>query len=229
MNTSYRDRSDHSSAIPVSSFAYRDICDASASPSREVLQAEAESARELERRAQERLTEQQVRDLVLKERSEAVAETEKRLAMEYEGKVLAYSASIQRTLDLFVAERKSYFARVESDVVHLALAIAAKILHREAQVDPLLIVTLVRIAVEKLHDGSSVTVRVSPERSDKWRECLAAHICGSNMTLVEDSRLTAGDCILETDLGSSNFSIDSQLREVEQGFCDLLAQRPVIK
>jgi flagellar assembly protein FliH len=37
------------------------------------------------------------------------------------------------------------------------------------------------------------------------------------------------DCVLETSLGSANFSINAQLKEVEQGFFDLLAQRPVIK
>jgi len=30
------------------------------------------------------------------------------------------------------------------------------------------------------------------------------------------------DCILETDLGSANFSIDAQMKEIEQGFFDLL-------
>ena len=43
------------------------------------------------------------------------------------------------------------------------------------------------------------------------------------------TNLPAGDCILETDMGSANFGIDAQLKEVEQGFFDLLAQRPVVK
>jgi len=37
------------------------------------------------------------------------------------------------------------------------------------------------------------------------------------------------DCVLETDVGSASFSIEAQLKEVEQGFFDLLAQRPQIK
>ena len=54
----------------------------------------------------------------------------------------------------FEAERSDYYARVEAEIVQLALAIAAKILHREAQVDPMLVAALVRMAVEKMREGS---------------------------------------------------------------------------
>jgi flagellar assembly protein FliH len=47
--------------------------------------------------------------------------------------------------------------------------------------------------------------------------------------VIEDAHLGPEDCILETDLGSANFSIDAQMKEIEQGFFDLLAQRPVVK
>jgi flagellar assembly protein FliH len=33
--------------------------------------------------------------------------------------------------------------------------------------------------------------------------------------------------MVETELGSANFGLDTQLKEVEQGFFDLLALRPV--
>ena len=39
----------------------------------------------------------------------------------------------------FAAAREQYFAAVEQQVVKLALAIAARVLHREAQIDPLLL------------------------------------------------------------------------------------------
>jgi flagellar assembly protein FliH len=132
-------------------------------------------------------------------------------------------------VELFKAERKSYFSRVESEVVQLALAIASKVLHREAQVDPMLVAALVRVAVDKLHDGSSVSVRVSPAQAEKWTTYLANPLNGSSIAVIEDTHLGPDDCILETDLGSANFSIDAQMKEIEQGFFDLLAQRPVIK
>jgi flagellar biosynthesis/type III secretory pathway protein FliH len=44
--------------------------------------------------------------------------------------------------------------------------------------------------------------------------------------VVEDAELNDQDCIVETELGSANFSLEKQLKEVEQGFFDLLAVRP---
>jgi flagellar assembly protein FliH len=172
---------------------------------------------------------EEIEKLLHMARVEAASATENRLRAEYEARSASEAAKIKEALELFLDERKNYFASVEADVVQLALAISAKILHREAQVDPLLVATLVRVAVDKLHDGSSVSVRVSPEAATKWRDCLAHPLNGSTITLVEDAHLGPQDCILETDLGSANFSIDAQLKEVEQGFFDLLARRPVVK
>jgi flagellar assembly protein FliH len=93
----------------------------------------------------------------------------------------------------------------------------------------MLVAALVRVAIDKLHDGSSVSVRVQPAEAAKWRAFLANPPNGSNIEIVEDAHLGAADCILETELGSANFSIEAQMKEVEQGFFDLLAQRPVIK
>jgi flagellar assembly protein FliH len=174
-------------------------------------------------------TAQEVENLIHSARVEAVAETEDRMRNQASSASEEEAAKIKNAIDLFQTERKEYFARVESDVVHLAIAIAAKILHRESQVDPMLIAGLVRVAIDKLHDGSAVSVRVSSSEVEKWKKYLINPANGATIQIVADDNLGAKDCVLETDLGSANFSIDAQLKEVEQGFFDLLAQRPSIK
>jgi flagellar assembly protein FliH len=47
--------------------------------------------------------------------------------------------------------------------------------------------------------------------------------------VVEDLTLEPKACVLETELGSANLGLDAQLKEVEQGFFDLLARRPETK
>ena len=107
------------------------------------------------------------------------------------------------------------------------MAIAAKILHREAQVDPMLVAALVRMAMEKMRDGSSVTVRVGRGNGRRWKEFFDRQPGVSRFEVVEDEGLSDKDCMVETELGSTNFGLDTQLKEVEQGFFDLLALRPV--
>jgi flagellar assembly protein FliH len=216
-------------SVPVTSFSYRDIGASVSLPVKETGHVGAGAAQEREPQAAPGLSAQEIEDLLNRARVEAVAQTEARLNTEAESRANAEAEKIRHALELFQVERKDYFARVESEVVQLALAIAAKILHRESQVDPMLVAALVRVAIDKLHDGSSVSVRVSPAEAAKWRAFLANPLNGSTIEVTEDAHLGAADCVLETELGSANFSIDAQMKEVEQGFFDLLAQRPVIK
>jgi flagellar biosynthesis/type III secretory pathway protein FliH len=51
----------------------------------------------------------------------------------------------------------------------------------------------------------------------------------SHVEVTEDSQLGEHDCLLETELGTANFGLDTQLKEVEQGFFDLLALRPATR
>jgi flagellar assembly protein FliH len=227
-NFSFDELANNSFPFPVSSFLYRDTGAPVMANAKDTRQAQTAPA-EGNQHATPSLSMQEIDKLLKAARDEAVAETEKRLEKEYQVKLEASEAKIRQALELFKNERKSYFSRVESEVVHLALAIASKVLHREAQVDPMLVAALVRVAVEKLHDGSIVTVRVSPAQAKKWANYLADPQNGSTISVVEDSHLGPNDCILETDLGSANFSIDAQLKEIEQGFFDLLAQRPWVK
>jgi flagellar assembly protein FliH len=93
----------------------------------------------------------------------------------------------------------------------------------------MLLAALVRIAVEKMREASGVTLRVSPKRADSWRRYFAGFPNMSHVEVAEDASLSDQDCIVGTELGSANFGLDTQLKEVEQGFFDLLALRPATK
>lgn len=158
-------------------------------------------------------------------RAEGAREAEQRIRAEYEQKLVAARTPIAHAIQKFGEERNEHYARVEAEVVQLALAIAGKILHREAQVDPMLIAALVRIAIEQMREGSNVTVRVSPAQAQNWKRYFAG-ISMAHVEVAGDAQLSDQDCILDTELGSANFGLDAQLKEVEQGFFDLLALRP---
>jgi flagellar assembly protein FliH len=178
------------------------------------------------RRAEVDLSEDELAERIARERAEATHQAEQRLRQEYESKLQAERAPVAAALAAFEAQRTEYFARVEAEVVQLAMAIAAKILHREAQVDPMLVAALVRMTIEKMREGSSVTVRVGAGRSKRWKEYFAGQPSIAHVEVTEDAELSGHDCMLETELGSANFGLDTQLKEVEQGFFDLLALRP---
>jgi flagellar assembly protein FliH len=148
----------------------------------------------------------------------------------YEQELAVERVKITEAIQNFKSQAGQYYARAEVELVQLSLAIAAKILHREAQVDPTLLAALVRVTLEKLQRGTSVTVCVRPEEVPDWKRYFEAH--KNDHTLVEvkgNPALQPHDCILETELGVTDVGLSSQLKEIEKGFFDLLAQRPDTK
>jgi flagellar assembly protein FliH len=226
MSMSSSSGASNSSRTPISSLLYRDLAAPLLATAQTKKTSDGGSEKDPENQVPSGPSIKEIEEIVENARSQTRADTEELLKARYEMKAEELAASIRKTIDLFTEERNDYFGRVESEVVHLALAIAAKILHRESQVDPMLVGALVRVATEKLHDGSKVSIRVPPQEVDKWREYMANPLNGMATEVVGDDRLGPLDTLLETDLGSANFSIDAQLKEVEQGFFDLLAQRP---
>lgn len=217
----------NSKEAPVAALQYRDIsAREQAVPARGARRIGAEKSEEY---AAQQITPAEVAVLVEREKAATAMEAEQRLSHEFEKRIAAERASVAGILESFEEQRNEYYARVEAEIVQLALSIAAKILHREAQVDPMLLAALVRIAVEKMREGSGVTLRVSPQRAESWRRYFAEFSNLGHVHVADDPSLTDQDCIVGTELGSANFGLDTQLKEVEQGFFDLLALRPASK
>lgn len=135
--------------------------------------------------------------------------------------------SVSTALAGFARDRIQYYQQMETEVVQLALAIARKILRREAQVDTLLLAAMVRITLEKMESGTKVVVRVNPQQATEWRGYFTHHMKASQVPdVVEDPAMHADHCVLQTALGTTEVGVEIQLKEIEQGLLDLLAKRP---
>ncbi len=172
------------------------------------------------------LTEAELKERLAAERAKGFAEAELLMKQKLEQHAQEMQAKLSNAITSFGQKQKTYFECVESEIVQLALAIAGKILHREAQVDPLLLTAIVHVALEQLKEGSAATIRVRPEEAARWRDYSGLQSSNIVVNVIEDPELERGDCILDTELGSVNFSLDAQLKEVERGFFDVLAQKP---
>ncbi|HEY4903608.1 MAG TPA: FliH/SctL family protein [Candidatus Sulfotelmatobacter sp.] len=136
-------------------------------------------------------------------------------------------AMLGTALTQFAQDRTLYYQNVETEVVQLALSIACHILHREAQIDPLLLAGVVRVALEKIEKATGVTLRIHPHNAADWRRFFAVHLDPANVPeIVEDSAIAPDRCILETSMGTAELGMEVQLKEIEKGLMDLLAARP---
>lgn len=133
---------------------------------------------------------------------------------------------ILAALDQFRAAQGQYFSAIEREVVRLALAIAARVLHREVQLDPLLLAGVTRVALEKLADRSSVVLRVPAKQESEWQKLFESLDAAERPAITANPFLAPGECILETQMGTVELGIAAQLEEIERGFFDLLCHRP---
>jgi flagellar assembly protein FliH len=173
------------------------------------------------------VSEEQIRAREARARKEGRDEGLAHSQTEFEKKLAAERQNVSQAVRDFYRERETYFQRVEGEVVKLALAIARKILHREAQLDPLLLAGVVRVGLDNVAAGTHVRLKVHPEQIKVWRQFFSQHHdLPSSPELVGDPGLGLGHCILETELGTTDLTLETQLKEIEQGFFDLLAQKP---
>lgn len=129
----------------------------------------------------------------------------------------------------FAEDREQYLRAVEHEVVTLALGVAARILRREAQMDPLLLTGAVRVALGQLSNSTEVLLRVPAAELDLWREAIA-HLPNLTVkpTVQAGDGMRTGDCVIETTVGSVDIGIRTQLSEIERGFFDRAGQRPPV-
>jgi len=121
----------------------------------------------------------------------------------------------------FLEERDRFLDAAEREVVELALAVAARILRREAQMDPLLLTGAVRVALGQLSVSTQVRLRVPAAELDLWTEAMAlAPNLALKPIVVAGGGMRLGDCAIETELGSVDLGIRAQLGEIERGFFD---------
>ncbi len=113
----------------------------------------------------------------------------------------------------------------EEDVVMLAVAIARKLLHREIAVDPESLLGLVKAALQRIDARELHRIRVNPEDAQALEKALNGPASQRRIEISVDQSLERGAAIFETTRGNLDASIDTQLKEIERGFLDLVKAR----
>jgi flagellar assembly protein FliH len=141
-----------------------------------------------------------------------------RAAAEFQPVIERLARSIEETAGLRARLRRE----AEADLVRLALAIARRILRRELSIDPDALHGLVLAALDKLQSQEICRVRVHPAQASLVSACLQQVRSASPVEVIADPSSEPGAVIFETDRGSLDASLESQLKEIERGLADRL-------
>jgi len=123
---------------------------------------------------------------------------------------------VAQTLEDLATLRESLVRQTERQVVQLALVIARRIVQREVSLDEEFIAALTHVALDRLGHRAGATVRLHPEdytvvmagRGEAWN--------GSEgpVTVVPDVSVSRGGCVVESELGFIDASLDAQFQEM---------------
>ena len=116
--------------------------------------------------------------------------------------------------------RTGVLKSTEQDVVRLSLAIARRILGREAAADPALLLSLAQGAASKLAGTGIISIEMHPT---EFAAISAGLDQNGPIRVIENPDLPVGGCIVRSASGSIDVSIDAQVQEVADA---LLADDP---
>lgn len=117
------------------------------------------------------------------------------------------------TLDELGTLRAAMIHATEQQMVQLALAIARRILRREATLDGDLVVAMARVALDRLGERTPATVRLNPE--DLAGTGAQEGALGSSfVTVVADASLSRGQCKVESEFGFIDAGVEAQFEQI---------------
>ena len=128
-------------------------------------------------------------------------------------------ATMRGLIDMARLERHKIVEGAEPEIVKLAMGVAERILHKAVEVDREVVVAITKAAIGELVDRESITVRVNPidlERMKQHRDSMLALGETKHMRVIEDQRVDPGGVVVETDAGTLDAKISTQVDEAKR-------------
>ncbi|MFO1464571.1 MAG: FliH/SctL family protein [bacterium] len=139
-----------------------------------------------------------------------------------QGYDLGYQEGLQQGLEMLqrVKElRQKLFDDNEREMVKLVFEIAEKIIGREFRENDKAIMNVIRLAISDAV-GEKIVVHLNPQDYEKVKkneaELLQKIESGKTLVFREDDTVKVGGCVVETDIGTIDAQLDTQLNAIKK-------------
>jgi flagellar assembly protein FliH len=133
----------------------------------------------------------------------------------------------QRVVDNAGKEAKEMILAAERQIVDIALAVASKILAREIEENPFVVLPIVKAALEKVRDQEQIVVRVGVEDFDAVlhaKQDLQIMIGREHdLKIMADRTIEAGSCVIDTSYGMVDARMDTQFESLKKALQGVLS------
>lgn len=119
---------------------------------------------------------------------------------------------LKQTVGELQALRAEMIHKTERQVVQLAIAMARRIVHREITLDAELLTAMARVALDRLGESATATIRLHP---DDYAATATSHGDSNGVVrIVADAMVRRGGCIVHSEFGLIDVSADAQIQEL---------------
>ncbi|MFH1710068.1 MAG: FliH/SctL family protein [bacterium] len=161
------------------------------------------------------------------EEAERVREHAKESGLEDAKRIAEESASDKvkealQTLNQAVIERKKIIKDAEGEILRLALKVAEQIIKSEVSLHRDVSLNIVSDAINRVSDREQVIIKVNREDIEnikKHKDRISSIVDGiKSLSIVEDSGVESGGCVIETNLGYVDARISTKIAAIEEAF-----------
>ncbi len=128
----------------------------------------------------------------------------------------ALASAVQQIED----SRQDWLRHWESSATQFACAIAARIVRRELQADPEIALEWVQESLQMCAGAAEITVRLHPSDhetlGDQVRQLAEVFSPAATTKIIADASLTMSGCRIETEFGSIDQQLETQLERLQQ-------------
>jgi len=124
--------------------------------------------------------------------------------------------AFKSNLGAFLSSEKRVFDAIAPDLIELALEIAKKIIKHEVQTDPQIVIDTVFDILKTIPKNEpKINIKVNPAQAPYIKENMPNQLTllgvESKVTVLADDNITEGSCIVQTNNGVVDASIEAQL------------------
>ncbi len=128
--------------------------------------------------------------------------------------------AFKSNIGAFMSSEKRVFDAIAPDLIEISLEIAKKIIKHEVQIDPQIVIDTVMDIMKNIPKNEpKIIIKVNPVQSQYVKDNLPEQLTllgvESKLSIVSDDNISEGSCIVQTNNGVVDASIEAQLEIVQ--------------